>query len=115
MAAMTTPSPFDNFEAFWPFYLGEHRLPATRQFHFLGTTVGLVLLSFGQWIAAPVVAYACAWVGHFVFEKNKPATFKHPLWSFRGDLRMYKMMLLGELDAELARLAIAPASMTSHE
>jgi len=102
---------FADFEEFWPFYLGEHSLPATRQFHFLGTTVGLVLLSFGQWIAAPIVAYGCAWAGHFVFEKNKPATFRHPLWSFRGDFRMYKMMLLGELDAELARLDIrAPAS-----
>ncbi len=101
---------FCDFEEFWPYYLGEHSLASTRQLHFVGTTVGLTLLSVGHWAEAPLIAYGCAWIGHFFFEKNKPATFRHPLWSLRGDFRMYRLMLLGELDAEVARLRDPSAS-----
>jgi hypothetical protein len=53
-----------------------------------------------------VVAYASAWLGHFVFEKNRPATFTHPLWSLRGDFRMFRLWVLGRLDTELEKAGV---------
>ena len=99
------------FEEFWPFYVAQHRLPATRTLHFLGTHLGLAaaLLGFvvSPWLfaAAPAVGYGLAWVGHFFFEKNRPATFTYPLWSLRGDFRMLRLTWAGKMDAEVARLA----------
>jgi hypothetical protein len=56
------------------------------------------------WLAAmPFAGYGFAWIGHFVFEKNKPATFTYPLWSLRGDFRMYRLMWLGRMDPEVKR------------
>ena len=95
---------FIDFEAFWPFYMSQHRLPLNRKLHFVGTTLGIILLVFALakncpylLLGVPVLAYGFAWVGHFAFEKNRPATFKYPLWSFRGDLRMWRLMLEGKL------------------
>ncbi|MDF3836095.1 DUF962 domain-containing protein [Cupriavidus basilensis] len=90
------PREFENFAAFYPFYLNEHRDRTCRRLHFAGSTVALLcllaLLLSGNWwwLAAAVVSgYAFAWVGHFVFEKNRPATFRHPLYSLMGDWVMY--------------------------
>lgn len=94
---------FASFEEFWPYYLSEHRDPTNRWLHFAGTTLaGLCLLGgvLGvPWLfaAAPVAGYGPAWFGHFVVERNRPATFRHPLWSLRGDLRMYRLMWMGRL------------------
>lgn len=104
------------FEDFWPHYLGEHRHPANRVLHVVGTTIvyGLLALSAfdtARWLLlAPVVGYGFAWVGHFFVEHNRPATFTHPLWSLRGDFRMHARTLSGRLDADLERL---PRSETS--
>lgn len=104
-------SRFTTFQEFWPFYLSEHSAPANRRLHFAGTTVGLVILilsvTTGRWwglLPALVSGYAFAWVGHFFIEKNRPATFTHPLWSFRGDGKMWWLTLTGRLDAEIARV-----------
>lgn len=112
-----------SFEAFWPFYLGEHRLPATRWFHFVGSWVALAnlaaaLVTMTPWfaLAAVVSGYAFAWVSHFFIEKNRPATFTYPLWSLAADWKMWAMMLTGRLDAELKRLGIderAPSRATT--
>lgn len=98
------------FEAFWPFYLGEHSLPSTRWMHFVGTSVALGLLVTAVAQARPLLVlgalvsgYAFAWVSHFFIEKNRPATFTYPLWSFVSDWRMWALMLTGRLGAELAR------------
>lgn len=135
-----------SFEEFWPYYLSEHRSPASRRLHFLGTSgwlaslagslavnpvgFGAALAGFGglmahgvkkgeadgprlahiagmiglPTLASPVLfpagvvfAYACAWVGHFAIENNRPATFKYPLWSLAGDLKMWSHMVRGRL------------------
>ena len=101
---MRPPEPIGSFEEFWPFYLGEHSKAATRALHFAGTAGGLLLAAaaalLGRWgllAAAPVFAYGLAWIGHFFVEKNRPATFQHPLWSLRGDFRMLFRMIRGRM------------------
>jgi len=95
---------FKSFSDFWPHYLDEHSKPVTRALHCLGTLaavgVGVSFIAIGRWWLfplAPVPGYALAWVGHFFIEKNRPATFTHPLWSFMGDWKMLALMLTGRL------------------
>lgn len=94
---------YKNFAEFYPDYLAEHRHPQCRRLHFIGSALVLVILSValivGKWemlLALPVVGYGFAWAGHFFFERNKPATFKHPLYSLIGDWVMFKDMLTGK-------------------
>ncbi len=104
---------FKTFEEFWPFYLREHANPVNRRLHQAGTTGALATLAYsvlrGKPAVAPlalVVGYGPAWVGHFIIEKNRPATFTYPAWSLLGDFKMNKLMWTGELDDELRRLGI---------
>ena len=103
-----------SFEEFWPFYLGQHRKPITRALHLLGTSAALALavaaLSTkrpGLLLAALGVAYGLAWVAHFFVERNRPATFTYPLWSFAADWKMWWLALSGRLRRELRRHGIA--------
>jgi hypothetical protein len=102
---------FGSYEEFWPFYVSQHMNPTNRALHFTGTTLvwlslAAALLVTPTWLlAAPFAGYGFAWVGHFFFEKNKPATFTYPLWSLRGDFRMYRLMLLGRMAPEVERAA----------
>lgn len=100
------------YAEFWDFYVQEHSKPATRLLHFIGTSLGLVLLAWfvwsRMWVYIPfcfVVGYAFAWFAHFVIEKNKPATFKYPLWSFISDYKMMWYMLTGRMDSEIERVS----------
>ncbi len=102
---------FRNFEEFWPFYVGEHRSTLNRGLHYLGTGLGYSLAVAAAVLAKPILVplalvcgYGPAWVGHFVVEKNRPATFKYPGWSFRGDARMLRYFHTGRMGAEYARL-----------
>jgi|SRR5262245_23472423 len=101
---------FRSFEEFWPHYVGEHSRRSTRWLHFAGTTVAILCvgaaLFVNPWLllAVPIVAYGLAWIGHFFVEGNKPATFRHPLWSLWGDIRMYCLMWMGRMDDEVRRL-----------
>jgi hypothetical protein len=104
MSADVQHKRFDSFAEFYPFYLEEHSHPACRRLHYLGSLLVLALLAYvlatRTWVllwALPVVGYSFAWVGHFAFEKNRPATFKHPLYSFMGDWVMLKDMLAGRI------------------
>jgi hypothetical protein len=104
---MTEPR---SFAEFWPQYLRAHSDPRTRALHYFGTALGvLLLLAFiatAEWrllIAAPVAGYAFAWLAHLVFERNRPATFDHPLWSLWGDFYMLYCWATGRLGAEIAR------------
>ena len=99
------------FREFWPFYVREHRKPITRALHFIGSTFVLALVATALvtgrlWLLAamPVVGYGFAWVGHFGFEKNRPATFKYPVYSFIGDWVMYGKILSGTMRAEVERV-----------
>ncbi len=99
-------SDFQSFAEFYPYYLQEHGNPTCRRLHVVGTTLLLVLLAsiitgaLSAWwlFALPVVGYGFAWVGHFFFEKNRPATFKHPWYSLMGDFVMYKDILTRRID-----------------
>jgi hypothetical protein len=95
---------FRSFGEFYPYYLSEHRDPTCRRLHFVGTGLVITLLVWatvsGQpallWLL-PVIGYGFAWVGHFFFEKNRPATFKHPVYSLIGDFAMFRDILTGRI------------------
>jgi hypothetical protein len=95
---------YTSFAEFYPFYLSEHAKPATRRLHFAGSSLGLIcllllVLSGNLWwlVAALVSGYAFAWFAHFAVEKNRPATFGQPLYSFMGDWKMFWQMLTGQI------------------
>jgi hypothetical protein len=101
-----------DFEEFWPYYLREHQKPGTRALHFAGSTLAFATVAAAliarrpAWLlGAPVLGYGLSWIGHFFVEHNRPATWEHPLWSLRGDLKMWAMTVAGTLDAELERVA----------
>jgi hypothetical protein len=95
---------FDSFGEFYPFYLAEHANRASRRLHFIGSCgvlalVAVAIFTGNAWclLGALFCGYGFAWVGHFFFEKNRPATFKHPLYSFLGDWVMFKDILTGRI------------------
>ena len=100
---------YASYEEFWPFYVLQHRHPVNQTLHFIGTTLVLACLvataleSVRFLALAPIAGYGLAWIGHFFFEKNHPATFTYPLWSLRGDFRMYRKILLGQMRQEMER------------
>jgi hypothetical protein len=102
----------DSWDAFWRFYVREHRDPRTRRLHFAGTSLAIlclvaavVLRNVWLAVAAPIVAYGFAWGGHFAVERNTPATFRHPLRSLMADARMFALMCMGRMDDEVKRIA----------
>jgi hypothetical protein len=97
---------YSSFQEFYPDYLAEHRDPVCRRLHFTGSALVLATLLAAaatrdwRWlIVAPIVGYGFAWIGHFFFEHNRPATFHSPLYSLAADWVMFKEMLTGTLPA----------------
>jgi hypothetical protein len=95
---------YRSFKEFYPFYLSEHADRTCRRLHFIGSTLVLLLLVWtiataNAWLllAVPVIGYGFAWVGHFYFERNTPATFTYPLYSLIGDWVMWKDILTGKI------------------
>jgi len=103
-ATVSAPETYRNFAEFYPFYLNEHRNRTCRRLHFIGSSLVLAVIVWVavsgnlRWLLAlPVIGYGFAWVGHFGYEKNRPATFRHPLYSLMGDWVMFKDMLTGRI------------------
>ncbi|MGA0266003.1 MAG: Mpo1-like protein [Lysobacterales bacterium] len=95
---------FSSFSEFYPFYLEEHADPTCKLLHFIGTwlvvlvAVVAFILNEPKWLwLMPLLGYGFAWVGHFFFERNRPATFKHPLYSLLGDFVMWKDIMTGKV------------------
>lgn len=93
---------FESFREFWPFYLSQHQNPTNRVFHLVGAMlgwgVGLKFIFNGELLIGLItglgIGYSLAWIGHFIFEKNRPATFRFPFYSFLGDLKMCFWLIL---------------------
>src|SRR5512134_524894 len=102
-----------SFEEFWPYYVSQHRNPTCRRLHFAGTTLAMGCIAISPAVpaallAAPVFGYGLAWIGHFAFENNRPASWggaRAAYWSLRGDLRMWRYMATGMMAAEVERLS----------
>ena len=104
-------SGFGSFSEFYPYYLSEHQDPVCRRLHYIGSTLVLTILVtlavtglWSYWWLMLLAGYGFAWVGHFKFEHNKPATFKYPFYSLAADWVMYKDFLTGQLEQKLQEL-----------
>ncbi|KOO57431.1 membrane protein [Rheinheimera sp. KL1] len=104
-------SGFRSFSESYPYYLSEHKDPVCRRLHYIGSTLVLAILTtlvvtglWSYWWLMLVAGYGFAWVGHFKFEHNKPATFKYPFYSLAADWVMYKDFLTGQLEQKLQKL-----------
>lgn len=100
---------FESFEEFFPYYLAEHAHPVCRGLHYIGTTLATSVLLYALYtqtwwmlILFPIIGYGFAWVGHFGFEKNRPATFDYTFWSFLGDYKMYSLWITGRIAPAMA-------------
>ena len=100
---------FESLEDFYPHYLREHSKPLTRTFHFIGTALVILmaisaLIYQNWWFLAlmPIAGYSFAWMSHLFIEKNKPATFKHPLYSLASDFIMFWHMITNQIDEKMA-------------
>ncbi len=107
-----------NYGEFWDFYVREHSKPLTRSLHFVGTSLGLILLGWfiwrGTWYYFPlclICGYGFAWVAHFAVEKNRPASFKYPFWSFISDYKMMWYMATGRMRREVERTRLRKDSL----
>ena len=103
------------YAGFWAAYLADHRRRGTRALHIAGTVGAVAMLAAavaGGWpwlaVAAVVTGYGCAWLGHALFEHNRPASFRHPLWSLVSDFRLCAVFLSGRLGAALRRAGLGP-------
>ncbi|HXS73437.1 MAG TPA: DUF962 domain-containing protein [Rhodanobacteraceae bacterium] len=95
---------FANFAEFYPYYLGEHTDRRCRRLHFIGSwlviaaIIAAIAMRNPWWlVGVPVCGYGCAWAGHFFYEKNRPATFRHPVYSLIGDWKMFGQVLQGKI------------------
>lgn len=95
---------FKSFSEFYPHYLSEHSDPANRRIHFLGCLAVIIVIFYSLlaqvWLAlilVPLVGYGFAWIGHFFVEKNRPATFKHPIYSLMGEWKMFLDIITGRI------------------
>lgn len=98
------------YKEFYQFYLTQHSNKSCRIMHFVGTTLVLFIMflavylnDFFLWFFVPIVGYGFAWVGHFYFEKNKPAAFKYPFWSLISDFKMFFEILIGKISFDTSR------------
>ncbi len=108
------------YAEFWPYYLREHSNPNCRALHYIGTTFGLaclvlLIVTGNPWtlLGALIGRYGFAWVGHFMIEKNRPATFKYPFWSLFSDFRMYFLFVCGRIDRQLELAGVGASTRSA--
>ena len=101
---MSEASKFNSFSEFYPYYLEEHSNPTCRRLHYVGSMLVIAVIlyavatgKFAYLVAVPLIGYGFAWIGHFFFEKNRPATFQYPLYSLAADWVMLKDMFTGRI------------------
>jgi len=106
---MGTDKVYTTFWDFYPYYLTEHANPVNRAFHFVGTTLviacfiaAIVLHNGWLFLGLPLAGYGFAWFGHFIIEKNRPATFKYPFYSLGSDFVMYFHIITGQINRKVA-------------
>lgn len=104
---------FNSYDDFFLFYLQQHRNPANRALHVTGTSLGVLTVIVAIVLGHPwwaflwlPIAYGCAWTGHLLLEKNRPATFGHPFWSFISDFRMVWLIFTGQLEKWMEKGAL---------
>lgn len=104
---------FSSFRQFWPYYLQEHARAGTRVLHYIGTSLVLaitgLLIASGDWRmlpALPIAGYGFAWAGHMLVEHNRPATFRHPLWSLGADFLLWYRFVMGHSGHDLRRAGV---------
>ncbi len=106
-------SRYQTFAEFWPFYVREHSLAACRALHFIGSTLAIALVAVAIFVSpwllfgVPIVGYGFVWFSHFAIEKNRPASFKYPLWSFIADWKMWALTLTGRMHSEVEKAMAA--------
>lgn len=100
----------ETYKEFYKFYLKQHSNKTCRLLHVIGTTVVFALAITALyhnlpklWILVPIAGYGFAWIGHFFFERNKPATFKYPIWSLKSDFKMYFQILSGKISLDSSK------------
>ena len=105
---MSSERVYKTFSQFYPYYLTEHANPLNRTLHFIGTSLVIVLLIAAivyhkplLFIALPICGYGFAWVGHFIIEKNRPATFTYPFYSLASDFVMFFHIITGQIDTKV--------------
>ena len=111
---------YTSFNEYWPHYLREHSAPATRGWHYVGTTLAIIILAaalisghYALIALSLVCGYAFAWASHMGIEKNRPATFTYPLWSLASDFKMLFCFVTGQMKTELAKAGVtAPHKIT---
>lgn len=104
---------FRSFRQFWPYYLQEHAQPWTRALHYVGTSLVIILLMIAVFhhhlwplFLLPVAGYGFAWAAHLTIERNRPATFRHPLWSLTADFWMLTRFVTGRIGADLIKAGV---------
>jgi hypothetical protein len=104
---------FTCFRQFWPYYLQEHAHPGTRIMHYAGTTLVILIAAafvltyhWTLFFALPVTGYGFAWLGHALIERNRPATFRYPLWSLRADFLLWYRFVMGHTPWDLAMAGV---------
>ncbi len=115
MTAEALVRTYKSFREFWPYYLREHSKPRTRAFHYVGTSLVVLIaaaavVTANWWllVAMPIAGYGFAWASHAAVERNRPATFTYPLWSLAADFKMWWMWLTGRIGPELEAAGVRP-------
>ena len=79
------------FATFYVGYVAEHRHPANRLLHLVAKLAALGALGVAGWrrsplalLIVPALAVLPCWLGHLLFEQNRPTAWSRPSASLLG-------------------------------